>query len=1497
MRLWIALAALGLALAVVPTASAGPAGTLDPAYGGEVSIPGVRLEPVAITAQSGSAYALARRRTDLDHDAVLAKLTPAGALDPSFGGGDGIVDLPDDFLALDVPPAYEPYGGTRGRPVLLTGDGIVVAGVDASGRAAVVKLTPTGTGVIWGPRVVVSDASAAAAVAQRPDGRLVVAGTTVVGPGVGIFLAELTAGGTVGSVGTRDPSLTTTDLDRIVDLRLQAGGQAVVARETVSTLGDPQALGPAVVERYGTNLTLDGTYGPIGLGAPVTLSRLEPLPGGGLAIVGAAGAAVRSRIVDADGLGDGVVRSASWGINDVRPAAAIALEDGALALFGRRVDDGARTISARLRPDGTTDLRWNPGAGTGLAPVSPGLGEGRVVDAVRDGHTALALVARGEALSVARVTLNDAPTAALTASPANALGPTATITLDASGTLDPDGPTDVRSYAFDADGDGVVDVTSATPTLTRTVTGPLSATASVRATDSLGRVSEAASVAYTVGDGTAPPPPPPPVPPLVSAFPPTINSVLTPSTAVVTALPGPLVALSTFPYLGVQSVLAPVQVGGLEFDQPRPRDGDRVAVTFRVNLRNGGEASVCRVMVVTCPGVLTAIAGREGNVVTVRIVVTASEPQTLTRVRVTNGAGQTLEVPITFAVAPAQTEPDYDIVGVELSQGVQRDTASARPSPPDRDAPYDGVILAGTKGDWGHPESFSSEVPAARIRVWVVAHGIRGSTAPPPELWVTLGRSHATRNGAVVRYGEAPLLSAPTSVPVTPETGLSPAMRADGAIPYVFHWVPDASVPRIAVRLVSPRECGDCSTANNQVTIQRPRVAISRMRPTNVTRIVSAGKVAPDSAALLQATTPGHLRCLFGPGGNSTAERCADLREELSDEAPPDGEPYRPNDRFFTDSTGPMTSLAPFVLGATPSGLVVVPAGADPFTIGYFAQLNTLSSGLPVTRASVALTADGAAGTAVSTPLIGTGAMVPTAIVRDGGRFRLSGLARALHLAWGLAPASGRGGAVGAARWAPDEAGYLGGSAIQVFHGGRGFRPITNSAPTRAGCFGDDLRDLTSACPGLPTISGDNGTWISPRRWEALLVGASERAEIVNGNTVSSGAVLPCPYRALDSTQYRGAAGCAPSASLFDPRPVDMSPFTPNAASASLAATTPAIAITLRVAGTQVTGFAVTPLAAGQPSSGPADARVRFRALDAAGTVIADAGSAPQAVVLGESADGDAVATAVLPATGVARVQAVVDRRVVAQLDRGRAPSVALTATSASIGRSGVVPLRISASDPDGDPLTTTVQASADGGVTWTTLATAGDPAGIRLAAADLPRSRARAGRLRVTVADGFDRVTATTGPLTFAGATPTVRISTPVRKLRRGDDVTATATIGNDTGATVRWRSGSRRVGSGTTLALGRLPAGRHRLTATLGGVRSKAVTVTVRARPPLLLVARRRGCAIRLATDVPVTVRADGRRVGRLAGNAKPRTLRVCGKRVRLTLVGPLGARTVRL
>ena len=338
----------------------------------------------------------------------------------------------------------------------MTSDGVLVAGTDAGGRAAVVKLRLDGS-VLWGPSVIVGDASAAASLALRPDGRIVVAGTVAVGAGMGIFLAELSAAGTLNGVATtRDPTPTATDVDRIVDLHLQASGAAILAREVTSTLGDPQAPSPAVVERYAPSL--DPSFGPL---TGLALARLVPQPGGGFAVVGATGTTVRSQIVDADGLGDGVVRSAAWGTNELRPATALALADGSLALFGRRVTDGSESFSARLRPDGSADPRWT------LATVR----DTRFVDAVADGSTALALAAAAGIntvpLTVSRVTLNAAPTAGLTATLSGS-----TVTLDASGTIDPDGPTDARTYAFDIEGDGTVDVTTAEPLITRSVPAP-----------------------------------------------------------------------------------------------------------------------------------------------------------------------------------------------------------------------------------------------------------------------------------------------------------------------------------------------------------------------------------------------------------------------------------------------------------------------------------------------------------------------------------------------------------------------------------------------------------------------------------------------------------------------------------------------------------------------------------------------------------------------------------------------------------------------------------------------------------------------------------------------------------------------------------------------------------------------------------------------------------------------------------------------------------------
>ena len=555
------------------------------------------------------------------------------------------------------------------------------------------------------------------------------------------------------------------------------------------------------------------------------------------------------------------------------------------------------------------------------------------------------------------------------------------------------------------------------------------------------------------------------------------------------------------------------------------------------------------------------------------------------------------------------------------------------------------------------------------------------------------------------------------------------------------------------------------------------------MRPTNVTRIVSAGKAPPDSAALLQASTPGHLRCLFGPGGNSTAERCADLRDDLRAAAPPDGEPYRPNDRFFTDSSGPMTSLAPFVLGATPAGQVIVPAGADPFTIGYFAQLNTLSSGLPVTRASIALTADGAAGAAVSMTLIGTGAMVPTAIVRDGGRFRLSGLARALHLAWGLAPASGRGGAVGAARWAPDEAGYLGGSAIQVFHGGRGFRPITNSAPTRAGCSARTSATSPArarACRPSPATTAPGsrpaaGRRCSSARRNGPRSSMATRCSVARSCRARTARSIPPDPRSGGVQPDRVAVRPAPGrhepvhAERRDGRAARPPPRARRAQTRR--------APPRRRARPPPHPLSPSPCARpGPPSPGSPSPRSRpgthrpgrrTRGC-ASGRSTAPVRSSPTPApprrrpCWASPPTGTRRHRGPLPAAGVARVQAVVDGRVVAQLDRGRAPSVALTTTSASIGRSGIVPLRISGVGTRRRPAHDDrpglggrrrhVDHARDRRRSRRHPPRRGRPPAQ-------PRGRRPApgdGRRRVRPRDGHDRAA------DVRGATPTVRISTP---------------------------------------------------------------------------------------------------------------------------------------
>lgn len=1603
-RVAVAIAAAAT-LAAPAATQAASAGLPELSYGGgdgevDTTVAGARLVPTAILvppAGDGSSYVLARAYTDLTtHTAVVVKLTATGIPDPAFGGGDGIAEVPG-LRALDVPDSVEPYSAMRGRPLALTTDGLLVGGSDSSDHAVVTKLqlsgavaTGFGTG---GTATVSSDTSAVAAVAVRANGNVVAAGTVAGSPGWGIFLSERSATGAAttaldgdGFV-TRDPISGANALDRIVDLHVRSSGPVVVARDAITAGGDPNAGTLSAVDQYTTAGVLDTSFngdGVIDVGTTVFPSRLVTQPGGGFVIAQgrtdtpSPTPGVTSRVVDADGLGDATVRTAVWGTQLIRPATGVPLSDGSVALFGRRVDDGPRTATVRLTPAGLADTRWAPGAVTpGLGGVSSAAGDGLVTDAgpTPDGRAVLAVVQRSGVgtvpLTVAKVGLNGAPVASLTATPNTPLGPQATVTFSATGTVDPDGPTDSRTYRFDVDGDGTVDETTSSPTIQRVLTGSISKTASVKVTDSLGAEGAAATATYTVGDGTVPTTPEPTTPePTTPTTPPTSTperpfevtpfpSVFTPPAAQTGSLTAPLIG-SFVTNAVARAVGTPVQVGDVTITPSTPDEGDRVRIEFTVDLRGGNTATVCRVIASSCATLAGATITRAAGKATVTTSIQTTGPITLARFRVNNGTFE-VEVPVTVQARALGTVPDYDIVGVELTQGVQRDTASARPGAPERRAAYDGVTLAGTAHEWGHDPVLSGEVPRARIIVWVVAHGIRGKTAPAPELYVSLGRSHAMSNGYAVRYGRPNLLRAPNTVPVTAAVGVSPELRADIAKAYVYEWKPDIKVPEITARVVGATQCDGCAGANDEIKILRPRVAVSRMRPTNVVSVYKNGSSAfvPDDAPLTRAPTPGRLRCLVGPGGNASAEDCQKLKQRLQDEAPAGGEPYRPNDRFFTESGGPLASLTPFILGATPAGQAIVPAGSDAFTTAMYAHAAVLGSGLSQTKATVALTAECVQtaqrcepGTSVLAPnLVGLG-LGPVAVARNGGAFTKNGLARSLNLAWGLAPASGRGGAVGAARWAPDETGYLNGHAAEIVDGPTGARRPGNAwAPTTArtaDCGNEDLRDLSGACGALPTPNGDNGTWISPRRWDALLVGATEQRELVNGNTVSSGATIACPYRAINTTFYAAGLGalCPPPAGLFDPRTPTNRPFDKDATAARAAtraatagvdatgtrtADLTALSVTLRTSGTKVVGFGSTPIPATSAqviAAVTTEGPVTFRTVNADGGEMAKAGATPTALDLGAAYDGptdpDVVASTLLPmGSEVAGIEAIVDGKVVARLARGGAPTGAFVspAPGTTLPRSGQVTIDARLSDPDRDGVLSRIEASADGGATWATVATSGVANDLRIDAATLPPSAAGAGRLRVLAADGFQTTTLTSGPLTFPGPALALRITGAPEstkqawRLERGDATVLTAEITGRTADTVRWRTSKGRVvGKGLTFQPGRLRSGSHTLTATVQDGKTRIRSAPLRVRvvpsapvPVVLAVRKRRGCgavSVRVATDVAATVKAGRRTLGktRASGRAPAtRTVRVpapCGTRsVKITLVGPLGQQTHKL
>lgn len=304
-------------------------------------------------------------------DFVVARLTSAGALDPSFGSGGkvvtslGINDGADDLLV-------QPDGTTVASGTTSPGSGWGMARYTAGG---VLDTTFGSSGRV--STTVETPEDFIQSMVQQNDSKIVALTRT--------FVMRFTADGaldpTFGTAGKRQiyPTPRFTDKDSIIQ---QSDGKLVVAENGADGGGAPTAVDTVRLRRFtatGANDSTFGTGGQVTLKADdyVFFSRVLQQPDGKLVLAICQLSEVPSLLArfNTNGsldttFGDaGLVR-----IADLRIGAAIGLPNGKLLLSSGNFDSGPNI--QRLNADGTLDTSFGIGgrvvvesAETALVPV------------------------------------------------------------------------------------------------------------------------------------------------------------------------------------------------------------------------------------------------------------------------------------------------------------------------------------------------------------------------------------------------------------------------------------------------------------------------------------------------------------------------------------------------------------------------------------------------------------------------------------------------------------------------------------------------------------------------------------------------------------------------------------------------------------------------------------------------------------------------------------------------------------------------------------------------------------------------------------------------------------------------------------------------------------------------------------------------------------------------------------------------------------------------
>jgi len=321
-------------------------GELDPGFGqnGKVTLTisgGSEARAVAVQ-PDGKIVVAGDAKPGSTYDFMIARLNADGSPDGSFGGGDGIQVVP---IGSEFDEAEAVAIGPSGH-ILATGR-TALAGSKVGAGVAVLKengepdpaFTGTGTLVV---KTASGEQDQGVAIAERPDGRILVGDNTGAGAGNGFTLVQLTA------AGLPDPEFG--GGDGVVVTPIEGAGSAKGRLEDFVLLPD----GGIVASGYGYDL----------VGSP-------PKPESKSAAIAYAPNGDVS-----EAFGDEKSGIFSRRIGDASYAGAIErTPSGQLLLVGDYEIAGDRAVQAqRLEPFGNLDQTFGSG-GQFLLPTNPPLGE------------------------------------------------------------------------------------------------------------------------------------------------------------------------------------------------------------------------------------------------------------------------------------------------------------------------------------------------------------------------------------------------------------------------------------------------------------------------------------------------------------------------------------------------------------------------------------------------------------------------------------------------------------------------------------------------------------------------------------------------------------------------------------------------------------------------------------------------------------------------------------------------------------------------------------------------------------------------------------------------------------------------------------------------------------------------------------------------------------------------------------------------------------------